>query len=100
MLAGLGVYFLNFLAGKTKNGKLAQTWFTSHKSLLEENFSIVGMSPQSVLGLAHWFVCRCSVWHHRDPSSPVENRASSAPVDMISLVVLTCSHPVSASSAL
>lgn len=42
MLAGLGVYFLNFLAGKTKNGKLAQAWFSSHKQLLEENFSIVG----------------------------------------------------------
>ena len=43
MLAGLGVYFLNFLAGKTKNSKLAQAWFTAHKSLLEENFQIVGM---------------------------------------------------------
>ena len=42
MLAGLGVYFLNFLAGKAKNSKLAQAWFTAHKSLLEENFHIVG----------------------------------------------------------
>ncbi|WAQ94545.1 CCD47-like protein [Mya arenaria] len=42
MLAGLGVYFLNFLAGKTKNSKLAQAWFTSHKTLLDENFSLVG----------------------------------------------------------
>ena len=42
MLAGLGVYFLNFLAGKAKNSKLAQAWLTAHKSLLEENFHIVG----------------------------------------------------------
>ncbi|XP_060598185.1 PAT complex subunit CCDC47-like [Ruditapes philippinarum] len=42
MLAGLGVYFLNFLAGKTKNSKLAQAWLTSHKQLLEDNFTIVG----------------------------------------------------------
>lgn len=42
MLAGLGVYFLNFLAGKTKNSKLAQAWLSSHKQLLEDNFTIVG----------------------------------------------------------
>ena len=42
MLAGLGVYFLNFLAGKTKNSKLAQAWLTSHKQILEENFALVG----------------------------------------------------------
>lgn len=42
MLAGLGVYFLNFLAGKSKNSKLAQTWLTVHKDLLEANFSVVG----------------------------------------------------------
>ncbi|XP_052223443.1 PAT complex subunit CCDC47-like isoform X1 [Dreissena polymorpha] len=42
MLAGLGVYFLNFLAGKTKNGKLAQAWMSSHRSILEENFAIIG----------------------------------------------------------
>ena len=42
MLAGLGAYFLNFLAGKTKNSKLAQAWLAAHKQLLEENFSIVG----------------------------------------------------------
>jgi hypothetical protein len=42
MLAGLGVYFLNFLAGKAKNQKLAQSWLNAHRSLLEENFTIVG----------------------------------------------------------
>jgi hypothetical protein len=43
MIAGLLVYSLNFCAGKSKNNKLANAWFTSHRSLLEENFSLVGM---------------------------------------------------------
>ncbi|PNF34144.1 Coiled-coil domain-containing protein 47 [Cryptotermes secundus] len=42
MIAGLVVYSLNFFAGKSKNNKLANAWFTSHRSLLEENFSLVG----------------------------------------------------------
>lgn len=42
MLAGLGVYFLNFLAGKSKNSKLATAWFNSHRELLESNFHRVG----------------------------------------------------------
>jgi hypothetical protein len=43
MIAGLVVYSLNFFAGKSKNNKLANAWFASHRSLLEENFSLVGM---------------------------------------------------------
>ena len=42
MLAGLGVYFLNFLAGKSKNNRLAQAWLNAHKDILETNFSVVG----------------------------------------------------------
>jgi len=42
MIAGLLVYFLNFFAGRTKNYKLANAWYSTHKSLLEENFSLVG----------------------------------------------------------
>lgn len=42
MLAGLCAYFLNFLAGKTKNHKLAQAWLNGHKELLYSNFFIVG----------------------------------------------------------
>ncbi|KAK7110083.1 PAT complex subunit CCDC47-like isoform X2 [Littorina saxatilis] len=42
MIAGLGVYFLNFLAGKTKNSRLATAWLSAHKDLLEANFAIVG----------------------------------------------------------
>jgi hypothetical protein len=43
MIAGLVVYALNFFAGISTNTKLANAWFTSHRSLLEENFSLVGM---------------------------------------------------------
>ena len=42
MVAGLVVYFLNFVTGKSKNTKLANIWFQSHKALLEDNFSLVG----------------------------------------------------------
>lgn len=42
MVAGLVVYFLNFFTGKSKNTKLANAWFATHKTLLEENFSLVG----------------------------------------------------------
>ena len=42
MLAGLAVYFLNFLAGKNKNGKLAQAWVNAHRELLEKQFAVVG----------------------------------------------------------
>jgi hypothetical protein len=42
MIAGLLVYFINFFTGKAKNNKMANIWYTSHKSILEENFSLVG----------------------------------------------------------
>ncbi|XP_074659337.1 PAT complex subunit CCDC47-like [Tubulanus polymorphus] len=47
MLGGLAVYFLNFLAGKAKNQKLAQAWMSAHKELLEANFHIVGDDGQA-----------------------------------------------------
>lgn len=43
MLSGLIVYGLNFFTGRNKNNKIANAWFNTHKSLLEENFSLVGM---------------------------------------------------------
>ncbi|KAK7499371.1 hypothetical protein BaRGS_00009346, partial [Batillaria attramentaria] len=42
MIAGLGVYFLNFLAGKSKNSRLATAWLSAHRELLETHFCIVG----------------------------------------------------------
>lgn len=42
MIAGLVIYFINFINGRTKNQKLANAWFSSHKQLLEQNFSLVG----------------------------------------------------------
>lgn len=43
MIAGLLVYFINFIAGRNKNQKLAMAWFNSHKQILENNFALVGM---------------------------------------------------------
>ncbi|KAF5291412.1 hypothetical protein FQR65_LT01723 [Abscondita terminalis] len=42
MVVGLVIYFLNFATGKSKNTKIANVWFHTHKSLLEDNFSLVG----------------------------------------------------------
>ncbi|XP_063889049.1 PAT complex subunit CCDC47-like isoform X2 [Scylla paramamosain] len=48
MIAGLVVYFINFIVGKSKNQKLANAWFTSHKNLLEQNFALVGDDGKQV----------------------------------------------------
>ncbi|CAH0389099.1 unnamed protein product [Bemisia tabaci] len=42
MISGLVIYFLNFFTGKNKNIKIATSWFETHKSLLKENFTLVG----------------------------------------------------------
>lgn len=42
MLAGLMTYFANYFVGKNKNTKLAQKWLQTHKSLLDDNFALVG----------------------------------------------------------
>ncbi|KAK9506244.1 hypothetical protein O3M35_008214 [Rhynocoris fuscipes] len=42
MISGLFVYFVNFFTGKSKNSKMASIWFSTHKSILEDNFSLVG----------------------------------------------------------
>ncbi|XP_050298050.1 PAT complex subunit CCDC47 [Anthonomus grandis grandis] len=42
MVAGLLAYFINFALGRTKNTKIATTWFQTHRQLLEENFAMVG----------------------------------------------------------
>ncbi|XP_053653230.1 PAT complex subunit CCDC47 [Cherax quadricarinatus] len=42
MIAGLVVYFINFIVGKSKNQKLANAWYNSHKNLLEQNFALIG----------------------------------------------------------
>ncbi|KAJ8971011.1 hypothetical protein NQ314_000929 [Rhamnusium bicolor] len=42
MISGLIVYFINFATGKSKNNKIASTWFQTHRQILEDNFSVVG----------------------------------------------------------
>lgn len=42
MISGLVVYFINFATGKSKNTKIANLWFQTHRQILEDNFSLVG----------------------------------------------------------
>ncbi|KAK3520637.1 hypothetical protein QTP70_029534 [Hemibagrus guttatus] len=42
MVTGLLAYIMNYIIGKNKNSRLAQTWFNSHRELLESNFALVG----------------------------------------------------------
>lgn len=42
MLVGLFAYFSNYIVGRSRNSKIANTWLTQHRSLLEENFVLVG----------------------------------------------------------
>lgn len=42
MAAGIIVYFVNFMTGRSKNHKLATAWLESNRDLLESNFALVG----------------------------------------------------------
>lgn len=42
MIAGLLAYFANYFIGRNKNSKLASLWLKTHRSLLDENFSVIG----------------------------------------------------------
>ncbi|VVC30022.1 Protein of unknown function DUF1682 [Cinara cedri] len=42
LVMGIVAYFANFFYGRSKNARLADIWFKTHKSLLEDNFSLVG----------------------------------------------------------
>lgn len=42
MVIGLLVYFMNYVAGRSKNARIAEMWLMEHKQLLLDNFSLVG----------------------------------------------------------
>lgn len=46
MIGGLLVYALNFIAGRSKNARLATAWYQAHREILEANFSVVGATKQ------------------------------------------------------
>lgn len=61
MVTGLLAYIMNYIIGKNKNGRLAHSWFSSHRELLESNFALVGESFQLLsrcfrLNLSGWTV--------------------------------------------
>ncbi|XP_050533658.1 PAT complex subunit CCDC47 [Daktulosphaira vitifoliae] len=41
-IIGIIAYFANFFYGRSNNARLADIWFKTHKSLLDDNFSLVG----------------------------------------------------------
>lgn len=42
MIAGLLAYFANYFVGRSKNAKIASLWLQTHRSLLEDNFAMIG----------------------------------------------------------
>lgn len=42
MIVGLLAYFVNYMLGRTKNSKIANLWLSTHRSLLEDNFLLIG----------------------------------------------------------
>ncbi|XP_011504996.1 PREDICTED: coiled-coil domain-containing protein 47 [Ceratosolen solmsi marchali] len=48
MIAGLLVYFINYIAGKSKNYHITETWYIDNKQILVENFSLVGDTGKSI----------------------------------------------------
>lgn len=46
MIAGLLAYFANYFAGRSKNSKIASQWLQTHRSLLEDNFAMIGDDSQ------------------------------------------------------
>lgn len=42
MIAGLLAYFTNYFIGRSKNAKIASLWLQTHKSLIEDNFAMIG----------------------------------------------------------
>jgi hypothetical protein len=42
VIAGLAVYLVNYLYGRTRNQSLAYAWFHEHRTVLEQQFAVVG----------------------------------------------------------
>ncbi|KOC59582.1 Coiled-coil domain-containing protein 47 [Habropoda laboriosa] len=47
MVIGLLVYFINYIAGRSKNAHMAEIWLMEHKQFLLDNFSLVGDTGKS-----------------------------------------------------
>lgn len=47
MVAGLLVYFVNYIVGRSKNARIAEHWLAEHKQIFLDNFSLVGDTGKS-----------------------------------------------------
>lgn len=41
-MAGLSAYFVNFMVGRARNGRIAEAWYAAFAPMLRDNFSLVG----------------------------------------------------------
>lgn len=41
-IVGLLTYFANYFVGRNKNSRLASLWLQTHRTLLEDNFAVIG----------------------------------------------------------
>lgn len=41
-ISGLLCYFANYFVGRNKNSKIASLWLQTHRTLLEDNFAVIG----------------------------------------------------------
>ncbi|XP_015121939.1 coiled-coil domain-containing protein 47 [Diachasma alloeum] len=48
MVTGLLVYFINYLAGRSKNLRICEKWLQDNKKILRDNFSLVGDTGISI----------------------------------------------------
>lgn len=48
MIAGLLVYFINYIAGRSKNNRIAESWLFDHRQMLIDNFTLVGDTGKSI----------------------------------------------------
>ncbi|KAK0175420.1 hypothetical protein PV327_009171 [Microctonus hyperodae] len=48
MIAGLLVYFINYIAGRSKNNRIAESWLSDHQKMLMDNFTLVGDTGKSI----------------------------------------------------
>ena len=53
---GLCVYFANFMYGRSKNARLASTWFHANKQILTQHFALVGEFWLKRNGSSLWLI--------------------------------------------
>lgn len=48
MITGLVVYFINYIIGRSKNSRVAESWLNENRQILEDNFSLIGDTGKGI----------------------------------------------------